>query len=141
MRINMHRKSCKHDGGKMKIKRIDYGKYMMGIEEVVEACRNNDLTIGSERYIIYHTMIGLFTDINIDDYEVDDLMEMVYSKKIIEAILKEKQAKDFYDDVMRALNYYHNESKFDDIVKGVMDGDDTTIKELAEKLYAEEKVL
>ena len=86
-------------------------------------------------------MIVLFTDINIDDYEVDDLMEMVYSKKIIEAILKEKQAKDFYDDVMRALSYYHNESKFDDIVKGVMDGDDTTIKELAEKLYAEEKVL
>lgn len=125
----------------MKIKRIEYGRYMYGIEEIVEACRTNNLTIGSERYIVYHTMIGLFTDINLDEYEVDDLMEMVYSKKILDALFKERQVKDFYDDVMRALDYMHKESEFDGLVKSVMDGDENTIRELAEKLYAEEKVL
>lgn len=113
---------------KFRFKNISLAEYKMALDAVVDYCKENR-DLAGERYAVYMIMANVFYGI-----ETDDIVDRIYSEHIVDDLLKEKQARDFYDDAMRAMAYMHNESQMDKVFADIVNGDGSEFAELVNKL-------
>lgn len=121
---------------KYKFNTVDYGDYYWGLKTLTDSLSGQE-ELATERYMVNLAILRLFTNIDIDVADSNELFKKIYKDGVLDSLLKEKQVQDFYEDAMRFLEYKHHESKMDEAFSDIVNGDGSEIKELLTKLYGQ----